>query len=137
MWLEKKPGGTAPAPARHTRLGGDIGESSVAIVVIQDVFSVARDIQIRVAIIIVVADGHAHTIVSVTGIGQARLLGHIREGAIAILPEKPIPIPGIVTLEVVRRLHWTRKMSAIDEKDVEQSIIVIVKKRNSTGHGFD
>ena len=32
--------------------------------------------------------------------------------------------------------NWTW-LSVRDEKDVEQSIIVIVEKRNSTGHGFD
>jgi len=46
------------------------------------------NVQIGVAVIIVVADSHSHTIVSVTGIGQACLFGHVCESAIAILPVK-------------------------------------------------
>src|SRR5713226_8642701 len=115
----EKTGRDGPAAARDSRFGGDIREGSVAVVVIQDVLSVARDEEIGIAIIVVVADRDAHAVVASAGAGQACGFSHIRETAIFILAIKAIPVARIGAIEFLGDLHGTGYAAAIDQKDVE------------------
>src|SRR5437867_12075527 len=52
---------SGPAPQWHTGLLGDIGKSTVVVVVIQAVFAIVRHVNIWPAAIIVIANGHAES----------------------------------------------------------------------------
>ena len=104
---------------------------------IENVFSVAGDVEIGEAVIVVVADGDSHAIVSVSGVGQACLLRHVGETAVFILPVETVPVARIFAVEILRRLHRTGNPSAIHQKNIEQSVVVVVEKRDSAGHGLD
>src|SRR5213593_4410189 len=66
-----------PLAARHSGLRRHVGEGTIAIVVIENILSIARDVQIRISVIVVIADRNAHTVVPVSGLRQASLLGDI------------------------------------------------------------
>ena len=104
---------------------------------IQNVLAITRDVQIRVAVIVIVADRRSHSVVGVSGIRQTGCLRNVGEAAVAVLPVKPIPVPRIMTIEVFRRGHGARQAAAIHEKNVQQAVIVIVEQGYSSGHGFD
>src|SRR5580700_225058 len=85
--------GAAGVPARfgpglqQSRAFRNIGESSVAVVVIQSVLSVVRDEQIVPAVVVVIADTAG---LSPTGAHfEARTLGDVGKRAVAIIFEEP------------------------------------------------
>src|SRR5947209_14655152 len=69
----------------------DVGECTVAVVVVERVAMDAGDKDIRMAVVIVIADGEADI---VTGAGQTGSVGYVREDAIAIVAKKPIAVLG-------------------------------------------
>src|ERR1700680_4059959 len=60
----------------------DVGESAVAIVVVEDIFSVIGDVEIFPAIVVVIADANA---LAPPGVGQAGFLRDIGEGSVVIV----------------------------------------------------
>src|SRR5579864_1840736 len=80
----KPPGASGPsALVGHPGLGGDIGESAVAIVVVQDGAAVAGDVNVRVAVVVVVADGHALAVMSFAA--DPGFLCYVGERTIAVV----------------------------------------------------
>src|SRR5579863_9929612 len=55
---------TAPASGFDARFGGYVGEGAVAIIVVEDIFSVVRDVEVGEAIVIVISDSDAHAVVA-------------------------------------------------------------------------
>ena len=104
---------------------------------IEGVFPIVRDVQIRIPIIVVIAYGYAHSVVSISGIRQPRCLCDISETAVGILPVKTIPILRFVTVEQFRSPHGIRKATAVHEKNIEQAVVVVVEKGDAASHGFD
>src|SRR5580692_9363885 len=104
----------------------DVGEGAVAIVVVQDIFSVVGDVEIFEAVVIVVADTHA---LSPTGVQKAGFLGDVGKGAVVI-----------VVVEVAGLLVGAGKRiesGAIDDENVGPAVIVIIKNRDTGAGGFD
>src|ERR1700736_3606031 len=87
----EKAGGNGPTAACDSRFRGHIGESSVAVVVIQNVLAIASNVQVGIIVIVVVTDGYAHAVVAIAGTRQTGLLGHVREAPVSILTVKAIP----------------------------------------------
>ena len=104
---------------------------------IKNVFSIVRNIEIRIAVIVVVTDGYAHAIVSVSNVRQTGLLGHVCETSVFVLTVQTIPVTRVMTLEVFRGLHLAGDVPAVDKEDIQQPVVVVVKKGYSTRHGFD
>jgi hypothetical protein len=115
----QKSGGNRPSTRRDARFGRHIREGAVAVIVIQNIFSVTGDIEIGIAIVIVIADSYTHAIVSIAGVRQAGLLGYVGEGSVFILPVQAIPVARVVTLEVLWRSHRAADVPAIHEEDVQ------------------
>src|ERR1700691_6400024 len=135
--IVKKSRRDRPAAASNASLCGDIRKGSVAVVVIKNVFRIVRDENIRIAIIVIIAPGAAHAIISVACIFQPSFLGHVGETAIAILPVESVPVAWVVTIEIIRWLHWAGNSATIHKKDVQEAIIVIVEKRHASRHSFN
>src|SRR4029077_12526017 len=68
--------------ARDARLVSDIGKCSVAIVVVENVAPELRDVEIREAVVVVVAPDAAQ---SVTGPGNVGLVGYVGERPVAVI----------------------------------------------------
>src|SRR5258708_1317621 len=88
----EKAGRDCPTPAWPACFSCHLAKGSVSVVVIKIVLAVAGDVQVRITLVVVVADGPAHPIVAIASICQTRLLGHVSEGAVSILTVKPVPV---------------------------------------------
>ena len=102
-----------PAAASDSCSGGNIREGSVAVIVVKDVLSIAGDEEVRIAIIVVIADRNAHTVVTSAGAGQACGFRHVRETAIFVLAIKAIPVARVDSIKFLWKLHRTGHTSAI------------------------
>ena len=90
---------------------------------IQDVSPPIRNEQVVEAVVVVIA-GAAR--LSPSGVGQACLSCHVGERAVPVVSKKVACRPS-----VLRRLVKGR---AIDEKDVEPSVVVVIDERDSAAH---
>ena len=72
--------------ARHTSGRSDISKCAIAVVAVQLIGSVPAQIEVQVAVVVVVAPGHA--VVAAAIIGDAERHSE-REGFIAVVPENP------------------------------------------------
>ena len=72
----------ALAVARHARFFADVGESAVAVVVVENILAKVADEKIIEAVVVVVADADA---LSPAGVNQSGLHGHVGESAVAIV----------------------------------------------------
>ncbi len=104
---------------------------------IENILSVAGDVEIGEAVIVVIADGHSHSVVAVSGIGQPRFLSDVGEAAVFVLPIQPVPVTRVLAIEILRQTHGTGYASAVDQENIEQSIVVVIEQRDATGHGLD
>jgi hypothetical protein len=74
-----------PTVASDTCFCGDICEGTISIIVIQDILSVTCDEQVGIAIVVLVADRHAHAVVSDPSGSKSGGFGDIAETAIFVL----------------------------------------------------
>src|SRR5262249_54554983 len=105
----------------------NVGESSVAVIVVQNCAPVSRDIEIGVAVIIVVA--HCHTLAIVSLSANSGLLGDVGK--------RPVTI--VVVEGAAQWMGWLVKVGCggLDEIKVHQSILIVVKPGNSGPHSFE
>src|SRR4029077_12214231 len=59
--IEPRSARSPPAEILHTRPCADIGEGTIAIVVVEDGTAVAEHEQVRKAVVVVVTHGHSHS----------------------------------------------------------------------------
>ena len=107
-------------------LGGDVGEGSVAVVVIERVAINAGHEDVFVPVIVVVADGDADV---VSGSGEARFFCHVSEVSVAVVFEEAI---GIFRGIFFQRFY----VGAVAEEDVKFAVVVVVEDRHAACHGF-
>ena len=67
---------------------------------IENIFPVARDVQVRISVIVVIAYRNAHAVIPVSSIRQASLLGDIGEATVFVLPVQPVPVPRVFAVEI-------------------------------------
>ena len=67
---------------------------------IENILSIARDVQIRISVIVVIADRNAHAVIPVSSIRQASLLGDIDKASVFVLPVQPVPVPRVFAVEI-------------------------------------
>ena len=126
-----------PTSARDSCFGGHVRKRSVAIVVIKDVSAVARDEQVRKAVVVIIADCDTHAIVARASLGQTCGFGHVRKAAILVLAVEPIPVARAGAIKFFRQLHRTRHTPAIYQENVEQTVVVVIEQGDAAGHGFN
>src|SRR5580704_2667523 len=108
-------GAGAPAAGGDAGFGGDVGESTVAVVVIEDARGVLRHVNIRKAVAIVVANGDAHAVGVATDAG---FLCDVSKCAVAIVFVERVAQRRIRIEEVA--------LAAIDEINVHPAVVVVV-----------
>ena len=126
-----------PHTAANAGFGGNVGESSVAIIVIKDVLPVARNEEIGVAVIVVVADRDAHAVVARASAGKARGFRHVRETAVFVLAIEAIPVAWVGTIKFLWKPHRAGHAPAIYQKNVEQAIVIVVEQGHAARHRFN
>ena len=125
--------GAASAPgfagAGDAGFFADVGERAVAVVVVEDVFSVVGDVEIFAAVVVVVADADA---LAPAGVQQAGFLGDVGERAVVI-----------VVVEMVRwRASFCARdgvieLRAVDDENVGPAVVVVVEDGDAGAGGFD
>ena len=85
---------------------------------------VVGDEQIVEPVVVVVADGDGR---GPAGAGQAGLVRHVRERAVAVVLVEAIGRPGRRALET----------GAAQDEEIEPAVVVVVEKRHSAAHHFD
>src|SRR6266536_6169702 len=109
------------------RMCSHIGESSIAVVVIQNAAAVPENEQVREAVIVVVADRDPHAeevFCAYTGPD-----GHVTERSVSI----------VAVESASSRLRWFVGASggAIHQIKVEQTVLVVVNPAAAGAHGLD
>src|ERR1700722_4865131 len=102
-----------------------VGESAVAVVVIEDVFSVVRDVEIFLAIVVVVADTNA---LAPAGMGEAGFLGDVGETAVVIV---------VIQMTSGGFLGGSRiEAGAVSDENVGPAVVVVVENGDAGAGGF-
>src|SRR6266851_3265685 len=112
--------------AAHAGLVSEVGKSPISVVVKKLIAGDAGKINIRPAVVIVVADGNAH---AVAGASQARFVGHVSKRQIMV-----VAIQAVLVLRTVLFKRWNR--GAVDHVDVQVAVAIIVQQRNPSDHGL-
>src|SRR5579863_1634565 len=105
---------------------GDVGKRAVAIVVVKSVAVDAGDEDVFVAIVVVVANGHANVVASAR---QSGFFGDVGEVAVAVVFEETV---GVFWRILVERFD----VGSVSKEDVEFAVIVVIKNGHPAGHGF-
>ena len=125
--VEPDRAGSPFAGVFHPRPSGDFAESAVSLIVKQGAGGKAGDIQVLKPVIVNIGTGHTH---SVEGhLGNAGALGDVLGPAIAEIAVKDIS-DGLLTLA-------PRGFTAVDEEDIQPSVVVIVQKGDTAAGGFN
>ena len=101
---------------------------------IENVAVEVRDVQIRAAVVIVIANRYAH---SIRMSANTRFLRHVGKGEVPIVVVEPVPEFRIgLVHRLVRGLRVSQRR-AVDEEYVEKAIAIVIEHRDAAGHGFD
>src|SRR6266403_817688 len=112
--IEVHPGGAGgPSSAGDTSLGRDIGERTVAVIVIKLVPAIRRHVEIFKTVVVIVSDGNPHP---VTYSLHTRLFGDVLKRAVSLLMVEPVPVPGICFLRDCTLGRWVGNWRAVDQK---------------------
>ena len=113
---------------------GQIGEGSIAVVVIKRTASVAGDKEIVVTVVVKVADCDAG---GISHADQPRLFGHVFEGTIGLLVVEAVPVFRIVFLGYAIDRHGISNVRTVREEDVEPPIVVVVEQGDAGPHRLE
>ena len=103
---------------------GHVGEGAVAVVVVERVAMNAADEDVLVAVVVVVANGHAGI---VAGAREARFLGDVLEGAVAVVVKQAV---GVFRRSLLKGLD----IGAVGEEDIQLAVVVVVEDGDAAGH---
>src|SRR5215469_12221780 len=109
----------------QTSFDRDIRECPVAIVVEERVAVNSSDEQIGITIVVIVGDGRGDVEASAA---KAGFFGYVGEHPVAVVAVKMVGELGGILFESL-------DIAAIREKYVRPAILVVVKHRDTTGHG--
>src|SRR5712692_4952339 len=132
--IQIHPGGTRrPSAASHAGFLRYIAESAVSIVVIKLVPTVRRNIQILVAVIVVIPYRYSHP---VTRSLQTRLFSNVFERPIRLLEVEPVPILRSRFLGNRSLRCRIADRCTVDQESIQPPVVVVVKQRHSCSHRF-
>ena len=111
-----------PRRVVDSRRGGDVPERAIALVQEQAIGAEVAEIHVGVAVVVDIADGHAH---AVTGVGQSAGDRDILEATIVGLAVQPIG-----HRRVGHRLASIVHCAAVDQVQVEVSVAIEIEQRS-------
>ena len=121
-----KSGARGPtAASRQARFLGHIGESSVAVVTVQNIWPQAGNEQIGPSIVVVIGDGPSH---GETGRANSRFFGHVCKRSVVI-----------VVIQRAARHNPLQRLTdggRIGEVEVGPAIAVVINHDHATCHRF-
>jgi hypothetical protein len=112
--------------AGNARFYGDVGKSSVPVVVKKLITGNVGNENVGATIVVVVTNGDTH---SVACSGHAGFFSDIGKRAVVVVAIEPVPVVG-------RGLFKRRNLGAVDAIDVEKAVVVVIEKSHTGNHGF-
>ena len=114
----------AEARVPHAGRLRHVGELAIPFVPVENVCSEVRDVDVRIAVRIIVSTGAAHRI---TGIPHSSRVGHIHERTRAI---------ALVAIQAIARpvAAWSMKTSTLHEVHVEKLVAIVVEQADASTH---
>ena len=111
---------------QQARALGDVGESAIAVVAIEDVLAVIRDEDVFVAVIVVIADGDG---LGPAGADEAGFFRHVTECAVAIVFVEAIGDAG--------RNCGCIEAAAVEDQDVEPAVVIVIEEGDAAACAFE
>src|SRR6266571_3267353 len=132
-------GACAPTRVIYPRVHGDVRESTVTVVVVEDVVSEVCDVQILEAVVIVVPDSDSH---SVAHMPDSGFLSDVHELELSGLAQQVTeePVAGL-PVQRRRKLRLTGILSRVEHRalhhiDVQVPVIVVIEEGDACSHNF-
>ena len=94
---------------------------------VQHVVRKTREVNVRIAVVVVIADGNPHAINA--AVRYAGGLRHIRKRSVGILAVERIPARLAIHRELVA--------SALHQKNIQPAVLVVIEKRAPAAHCLD
>ena len=104
------------------------------VVVVQSVSAECGDVKVGVAVVVIIANCGAHAIVVA---GQASGLCHIHKRSVAQVAVQPVPIARVRFVGHFAGGHRITECRAVDKKQIQAAVIVVVEDGRATAHGFE
>ena len=114
-------------PSRNVqaRLFGDVGKGAVAIIVIEDVPSIASHIEVHPTIAVVISGRGSH---AKNAARHSSLIRYIRKRAVVVI---------VIERVLQRRLRRKKiRWATVDEINVHPTIVVVIKEEPATAARF-
>src|SRR5579863_1960264 len=134
--IEKSSRG-GPAARGDSGFGANVRKSAVTIIVVENIFSEVGHVYVGESVVVVIAHRNAHSVVRITSVGQAGPYGDVGEAAILILAIEPVPVSGILAIEADGAAWRLLQVPGIHQKNIEQSVVVVIQQRHASRHGLD
>ena len=123
---ESAAGVPALAVAGDAGFFADIGESAVAVVVVENIFAEISHEEIVEAVVVVIADADS---LAPAGMQEPGFLGDVGEGAVAIVSEKMIG--GLLT-------NWKAfKARAVNQENVKPAVVIVIVESDAAASRFE
>ena len=133
----EEPGAGAPSVSRDPCTGRDVGERAVSLVAIEPVAAIAGDVEIREAVVVVVADRRAHPIDAVGGAAETGFLCLVHEGAVALLPVQAVPESRLRFVGSLSRRLRIVNPRPVREEQIQAAVVVDVEHGHAAAHGLE
>src|SRR5580692_4430764 len=102
-----------------------VGEGAVAVVVVENIFSVVGDIEIFTAVVVVIADADA---LAPAGVREAGFFCDIGESTVVIV---------VIEMAGGRFRGGGIEAGAVNDEDVRPAVVVVVEDGDAGSGGFD
>src|SRR5450432_2406512 len=127
-------GAGGPSAAPRARRCRHVRERAVSVVVIETVASVCGDVKVFKAIVVIVPHRDTHAVARPL---QPGLCGHIFEIAIGLLVKQAVPGSRSALLGYIAAGLRVGNWRAVDEEDIEATVVIVIEQRNARSHGLN
>src|ERR1700694_1985898 len=118
-------GAGGPSGGGYTGFFSDIRECAVTIVVVENVSAILRNVDVRIPISIVVANGHT---LAVSAAASSSFDGHVGKRPVAIVVVERVT-QGRIGIEKIT-------LPAVHQVDVHPAVVIVVKKSTACPGGL-
>src|SRR5215831_13512769 len=101
---------------------------------VEFVAAVSSNVEIFEPVVVVVSDRYAHAVASAF---ETSLFGYVFEAAIGFLVVQAVPVIWTTLLRDEAFRSRILKGRAIDQKNVEATVVVVIKQGDAATHGFE
>src|SRR5581483_11479916 len=114
-----------------------IAESAIAVVMIEGVGAVSGYVNVLESIVVIIPHRHSHVVVILRHSTDTGFFRDIGESAVGVLTVEPVPELWIGFVGQLAIRHGIVDFGAIGKEDVQPSVVVVIKKSDTSSHRLD